>query len=208
MSARPSACRLHVWMDVQCRRFHSVGLSWALCKLGRTRKTFLTGQRANIPFPVIRGDGIGGAWRGRGVWGLRMGGMLFRRLSQLWLCPRLSPSPPILSSSVFILLEKLAESSWRVVAMWGSSFYPLLPLDPPALSITSEVSPPAEGPPSSPPRSCKSSSLVMVSHRAPQCRPIPGELLRMEVIYWWPPCLFSLPLLLVLLSALLSYLAV
>lgn len=30
----------------------------------------------------------------------------------------------------------------------------------------------------------------------------------MEVIYWWPPCLFSLPLLLVLLSTLLSYLAV
>lgn len=110
-------------------------------QLGQTRKTFLTGQRANIPFPVIRGDGIGGAWRGRGVWGLRMGGILFRRLAQLWPCPRLSPSPPILSSSIFILLEKLAESNWRVVAMWGSSFYPPLPLDLPALSITSEVSP-------------------------------------------------------------------
>ena len=45
------------------------------------------------------------------------------------------------------------------------------------------------------------------SHRASRCHPIPGELLRMEVIYWWPLCLFSLPLLLVLLSALLSYLA-
>lgn len=49
--------------------------------------------------------------------------------------------------------------------------------------------------------------LVAVSHRASRCHPIPGELLRMEVIYWWPLCLFSLPLLLVLLSALLSYLA-
>lgn len=50
-------------------------------------------------------------------------------------------------------------------------------------------------------------SLVAVSHRASRCHPIPGELLRMEVIYWWPLCLFSLPLRLVLLSTLLSYLA-
>lgn len=70
-----------------------VPLCWAVMsplQLGQTGKTFLTGQRANIPFPVIRRDGIGGARRGRGVWGLRKGGILFRLLAQLRLCPRLS----------------------------------------------------------------------------------------------------------------------
>lgn len=55
---------------------------------------------------------------------------------------------------------------------------------------------------------CDSYSPVAVSHRASRCHLILGELLRMEVLYWWPLCLFSLPLLLVLLSTLLSYLGV
>lgn len=47
-------------------------------------------------------------------------------------------------------------------------------------------------------------ALSAVSRRAPWCHLIPSEELWMGAIYWWPLCLFSLPQLLVQLSALLS----
>lgn len=173
--------------------------------LGQKRKTFLKGQRALALLPAIGDDGNGGASRGRGARGTSMGGLLFGFLTQLWLCPRLSifsTHPVLLSFSHF---KKLARVSRRVRRVTVSSF---CPLDHPWALVTFWLGGQECGfPLSLPPRLCKSTSLVDVSHRASRCHPIPAERLRMEMIYWWPLCLFSLPLLLVLLSTLLSYLA-
>lgn len=147
-----------------------------LLLLGQRRKTFLTGQRANAVLPATGDDGIGGAWRGRGVKG-RDDIYMFGTAVTVSL--PFHSSPPILPSSVAFPLPG------KISLMASGSVSILFP----------------------PSASSRSPGSINHSHRASRCRPIPGELLRMEVIYWWPLCLFSLPLLLVLLSTLLSYLA-
>lgn len=109
----------------------------------------------------------------------------------------LHPSCPPPSS--FLLLGKI---SWGELKGLGS--VSILFLRCCCLLISPARRPGLRGPP---PRLPGPPPRLLFLTGPPGGHPFPGELLRMEVIYWWPLCLFSLPLLLVILSTLLRYLA-